>query len=547
MRSLCALLLTSSAALAQTAEGKNGMVVAVCPLAADVGVNVLKQGGTAVDAAVAVAFAEAITWPEAGNIGGGGFMLVWPGRGQEPTFIDYRETAPAAATKTLLADGKTDWRSHKSAGVPGTVRGLAMAHAKFGKLPWNALVVPAVKLAEGFPVDAVLAGRLNGVLFDGKTTNAEFLRVYGKGTARWAAGDVLKLPDLAKTLTLIADGGADAFYTGEPAKQLAAEMAGPGLITEADLAGYKALERKPLRGTYRGYDVISAPPPSSGGTALIEALNILENFDLAKHPRQSSEAIHLIAESMRRAFADRAQHLGDPDFVKLPNHLASKEYAKKLAAGIDFAKATKSETLAPEIPLRDGGDSTTHFSVIDRDGMAVSNTYTLENAFGSRIVVRGAGYILNNEMTDFNARPGITTRTGGIGTEPNQIAPGKRMLSSMTPTMLAKDGKLTLVTGSPGGRTIINTVLCVVVNAVDYKMDLRAAVDAPRLHMQWFPDRIMLEGLKQNAPTATKLRAMGHVVGGHKQGDAHSIAIDPATGVYRGVADKRLNGKASGY
>jgi gamma-glutamyltranspeptidase/glutathione hydrolase len=529
-------------------EAKHGMVVAVCPIAAGVGVEVLKKGGTAVDAAVAVAFAEAVTWPEAGNIGGGGFMLVLP-PGKAPTVFDYRETAPAAATKDLFADGKTDWSSHKSAGVPGTIRGLVLAHKRFGKLPWKDLVTPAVALAErGFTVDAPLARRLNGTLGDEKTKNEEFLRVYGKSGGKWEAGDILKLPDLARTLRAVAERGADTFYTGETATLIEAEMkAGGGLITKADLAVYQAKERKPVHGTYRGYDVYAPPPPCSGGIALVEALNILECLDLKQHPRRSPEAVHLMAEAMRRAFCDRARFVGDPDFVTVPDHLTSKEHARKLVSGIDRARATRSETLAPDLDIHDTADSTTHFSIIDADGMAVANTYTLENSFGNRVVVRGAGFLLNNEMTDFNPRPGVTTRTGLIGTAPNQIAPGKRMVSSMTPTIVTRNGKPYLITGSPGGRTIINTVLCVTVNVLDYDMDVRAAVDAPRLHHQWFPDKLVIEGFRENQDLAGKLKAMGHAVGGHRQGDAHSIRIDPQSGVYQGAADKRINGKAVGW
>ncbi len=529
------------------AESKKGMVVCVSPAAAEVGVATLKAGGNAVDAAVAVGFAEAVTWPEAGNIGGGGFMLVWPGNGKEPVVIDYRETAPAAATEDMFAKG-VDPFSAIVAGVPGTVRGFALAHQKFGKLPWKDVVLPAVKLAEeGFPVTAGLATRLNKVLADPKTKNREFRRIYGKPSGEWSAGDVLKLPDLGKTLRSIAETGPDAFYTGDHADKLVAEMkAGNGLISAKDLQGYHAKIRTPIHGTYRGYDIYAPPPPSSGGVAVVESLNILENFDLKKHPRHSPETTHLLAEAMRRSFADRARHLGDPDFSEIPAHLTTKEHAKKLAAGIDPAKATPSADLAGEIPLSEG-DSTTHFSVADGSGMAVSNTYTLENAFGNRIVVRGAGYILNNEMTDFNPRPGVTTRTGIIGTKPNRIAPGKRMLSSQCPTIVAKDGKPVLVTGSPGGRTIINTVLCVVVNTIDYDLDVRAAVDAPRMHQGWFPDRISHEDFPGFDALAKELRSRGHTVGKAKQGDAHSIAIDPKSGVLRGAADSRLDGKALGW
>ena len=547
------LLLLPSAAQPQPAPtkpavAKNGMVVCVSPPAADVGAAILKRGGNAVDAAVAVAFALAVTWPEAGNIGGGGFMMIGP-PGQAPTCIEYRETAPAAAKADLFVDGKVTGFDHKAAGVPGTVRGLALAHQKFGKLPWKDVVMPAVKLAEeGFTVNAVLAGGLNRILDDAKTTNPEFRQVYGKlGRERWHAGDTLVLKDLGRTLRIIAENGADAFYTGELAALLLDEMKrGGGLIAKDDLAAYKANERKPIHTTYRGYDVYGPPPPSSGGIGLVEILNILEQFDLKKHDRWSPEVSHLMIESMKRAYCDRARYLGDHAFTKIPEHLVTKEYAKKLAAGIDLSKPTLSEKLAPELTLDAEGDSTTHFSIVDKDGLAVSNTYTLENSYGSRIVVRGAGFILNNEMTDFNPKPGVTSRGGLIGTKPNLIEPGKRMLSSQTPTLVYKDGKPVLITGSPGGRTIINTVLCVVVNVIDFDMPVQEAVDAPRLHHQWFPDAAKFEGVKQYPALVEKLKAMGHTMSGQRQGDAHTIWIDPKTGLYHGAADKRIDGKAAG-
>ncbi len=562
---ICSLVWGQTPPVPKAVEAKNGMVVAVCPIATAIGVEILKADGSAVDAAVAVAFAEAVSWPEAGNIGGGGFMLVAPANG-EPTFFDYREKAPSAATKTLFSEAKIDMYSPKVSGVPGTVRGMELAHKKFGKLPWKQVVAPAIKLAtDGVLLDAPLARRLNGVLFDGKTKNAEFLRVYGKvGGARWAAGDVLKLPDLAATLTQIAERGSDGFYTGPVADAIVAEMkAHGGIMTLADLKNYQAVERKPMRGTYRGYDIIASPPPSSGGTAIIEALNILETFDLTKEPRYSPTTMHRIAEAQRRAFADRAKHLGDPDFVQIPPELVSKSYAKTLASRISPEKATPSETLGPPLTPVEGGSETTHFSIIDKSGLCVANTYTLENSFGNRVVVPTAGFILNNEMTDFNVRPGMTTKTGGIGSEPNQIAPGKRMLSSMTPTIVFKDGKPYLITGSPGGRTIINTVLCVLVNVLDYDMPAQDAVNAPRQHQQWFPDRLLVEKAAEHAQTIKKLQEFGHniatsnsadvlVVGkapksNYFQGDAHTIRIDPKTGLYQGAADRRLNGKALGY
>jgi gamma-glutamyltranspeptidase/glutathione hydrolase len=530
------------------ANEEHGMVVAVSPPAADVGRDILRRGGNAVDAAVATEFALAVTYPAAGNLGGGGFMVVYPGRGAEPVVIEYRETAPAAATKTMFAKDDS-WLGHKPIGVPGTVRGMALAHKRFGKLPWKELVAPALKLAdEGFAIDASLAGQLNGIVSSSREF-PELCRVYGKGgKARWQAGDRLVQKDLAGSLRLIADEGADAFYKGRIAELIAAEMkAGGGLITRDDLAAYTANERKPIHGTYRGYDIYAPPPPSSGGTCLVEMLNILENFDLRKQGRWSPQTLHLMTEAMRRAYYDRARHLGDPAFTKVPANLTTKDYARTLAKGIDLTKATRSEDLAKDILLAREGDSTTHFSVIDKDGMAVANTTTLERSFGSRVVVRGAGFLLNDEMIDFNWRPGVTDRSGGIGTEPNQIAPGKRMLSSQTPTVVAKDGKVFLITGSPGSRTIINTVLCVVVNAIDFDMDARAAVDAPRQHHQWFPDELRFEGTGEYPDAVTKLKAMGHKVVGIRQGDAHTIRVDPGTGAYQGAEDRRIDGKVSGY
>jgi gamma-glutamyltranspeptidase/glutathione hydrolase len=324
-------------------------------------------------------------------------------------------------------------------------------------------------------------------------------------------------------------------------------QAGGGLITRDDLAGYHADVRTPVHGTYRGYDVYAPPPPSSGGICLIEMLNVLENFDLRKQGRWSPETLHLMTETMRRAYCDRARYLGDPDFVKVPSHLTSKEYARKLADQIDRKRATRSEDLAKDIPLAREGDSTTHFSIIDRDGLAVANTYTLERSYGSRVVVKGAGFLLNDEMIDFNWRPGVTDREGAIGTEPNQIAPGKRMLSSQTPTIVARNGKAVLVTGSPGSRTIINTVLGVTINVIDFDMDIRAAVDAPRLHHQWFPDVVRFEGMADYGPAVEQLQKMGHKVASARQGDAHSIWIDSKTGVIYGAADHRVSGQAVGY
>jgi gamma-glutamyltranspeptidase/glutathione hydrolase len=533
-----------------SAEGRNGMVVCVSAPAASVGREVLQRGGNAVDAACAVAFALAVTWPEAGNLGGGGFMMIHlPGKA-EPVFIDYRETAPAAATRDMFAKTERP-SSYLLAGVPGTVRGLALAHQRHGKLPWKDLLQPAIKLAQdGFVLDKRLAGSLNALVAVSPDF-PELRRVYGQ-PGGWKAGDRLVQSDLAKTLRQISEQGPDAFYKGPIAEQIVAEMKrGGGLISSDDLAGYQAKVRAPIHGTYRGYHIYGPPPPSSGGICLVEMLNILEHFDLRKEGRWSPETLHRVIEAMRRAYCDRARYLGDPDFVTIPSHLISKDHARKLAEGIEPSRATASAALAKDIPLAGEGSDTTHFSVIDRDGKAVSNTYTLEQSFGGRIVVRGAGFLLNNEMGDFNPRPGVTDRRGRIGTPPNLVAPGKRMLSSMTPVLVTRDGKVVLITGSPGGRTIINTVLCVVLNVLEFEMPLRDAIDAPRMHHAWFPDRVQMErGLhKDHAQALETLKKWGHAIDWRSelQGDAHSILVDPRSGRYIGEADRRRSGAAAGY
>jgi gamma-glutamyltranspeptidase / glutathione hydrolase len=534
---------------------QHGVVVSVHPQASRVGVETLVAGGTAVDAAVATAFALAVTWPGAGNIGGGGYMVIMPTSGEaKPVAVDFREVAPAAATREMFAT-KEQQTAHRRVGVPGTVRGLALAHSRFGRLAWRELVMPAVRLAhDGFELDKATAESLNEILrTSDRNKFAELHRVYGKPDGKaWQPGDRLVQPELAATLQAIADHGPDAFYLGPTADRLAAEMRrGGGLITREDLAAYRPTFREPARGTYRGFEIVSVPPSSSGGTALIEELNILENFDLRAQGRWSPATLHLMIESAKRAFRDRACYLGDPDRVTIPAKLTQKDYAQSLARGIDLHRATPSAQLAGDIPVAREGEHTTHFSVIDKDRTAVSMTYTLENMYGSRVVVPGAGFLLNDEMNDFAWHPGVTDTNGSIGTPPNQVAPGKRMLSSMCPTIVLRDGKPYLITGSPGGRTIINTVLCMVVNVLDFSMDPRAAMDAPRFHHQWLPDRAKVEPrLARENPTLLKqLEAMEHTVRVAKdeQGDAHSIWIDPKTGDLIGVADKRENGSAAGY
>ena len=559
---LAALILLAAPvhlAVAQDASvpSKDGLVVCVSAPACDAGAEILAKGGNAVDAAVATSFALAVTHPAAGNIGGGGFMIVRTPSG-ELTSFDYREKAPLKSTRTMYLgeDGTID-RSLTAAGylapgVPGSVRGLELAHKKFGKLPWKDVVMPAVVLAEkGFTVSDTLARGLNREVAGPMKRFPASVAAYGKpGGGQWAAGDRIVLSDLGKTLRAIAEGGADAFYRGPIADRIALDMnANGGLISKEDLAAYEAKERTPVKGTFRGFEIVSMPPPSSGGVALIEMLNILEQFDLKSTGQHSADALHLQIEAMRRAYLDRARHLGDPDFVDVPvARLTSKEYAKTLAAGIDPKKASSSVELGRDIVTMPAAEpeETTHLSVIDRSGMAVTTTTTLEGSYGSHVVVKGAGFLLNNEMGDFNRKPGNTNTGGDIGTPANLIDPGKRMLSSMTPTMVLKDGKVVLLTGSPGGRTIINTVLTVVLGVTEFGLNGRQAVDAARMHHQWLPDTIRIEQNGVTPEVLEALKAMGHdVTMQGRQGDAHSIWIAP-DGTPHGANDKRTaDSKAS--
>jgi len=528
-----------------------GIVVSDSRIASQIGRDALLDGGNAVDAAVATAFALAVAWPEAGNIGGGGFMLVRPANGKKPVCVDYRETAPISMQKDSFTQSDTTF-TQKAVGVPGTVRGLALAHAKYGRLEWARLVMPASKLAlQGVPIDLPLAKSLNYVLsipsVQSEKKYSELRRVYGKpDKSEWKAGDTLLLPDLANTLRLIAQQGPDSFYKGTIAKQLVAEMGrGDGEISPQDLDQYKAIIRPAMQGKFRGYTVLGAPPPSSGGTCIIEALNIIENFNMTKWDRYDPQCIHLIAETCRRVFADRARYLGDPEYTRIPEFLTSKKYAREVAKTIDLNKATPSELITPEINVISESPDTTHFSIVDKNGMAVSNTYTLEASWGSRIVVKGAGFLLNNEMGDFNWFPGETNEAGRIGTKPNTLAAGKRMLSSQSPTMLEKDGKLALVTGSPGGRTIINTVLGIVLGVAEFSLTPEQAVAGARMHHQWFPDQLDLEALDQlpHSRVQKELEDMGHQIGNRpRQGSAHTVAIDQDSNIRIGIADRRRSG-----
>jgi len=522
-----------------------GMVVSEHWLASEVGRDVLAAGGNAVDAAIATGFALAVTHPSAGNIGGGGFMVIRFPNGTT-TGLDFREKAPLRARPDMWLDetGKYSSRIHHnsllSVGVPGTVAGFDKAHHLYGSLPWERLVYPAVAIADdGFAVSEGLARGLQR-LTTREGAHPATVAAFSKNGTPYAVGDTLRQPDLAGTLNRIMLQRRDGFYRGETAELLAEEMRkGGGLITEADLELYQARERAPLRGSYRGYEVVTMPPPSSGGVALLTMLNILEGYDVAAMGHNTAPYLHRMAEAMRRAFRDRAEYVADPDFVDVPvQRLISKEHASELRRSIDDRKASVS---APS-DIAQGYESpeTTHYSVVDANGMAVSVTYTLEGGYGVGVVVPGAGFLLNNEMGDFNAGPGLTDATGLIGTTPNLARPEQRMLSSMTPSILAKDGKLVAVVGSPGGRTIINTVLQVVMNVVDFGMNIQAAVDAPRIHHQWLPDRIRIEENGTSEATLEALRALGHTAEmGGQQGLAHSIMIDPRTGDRLGAADPR--------
>ncbi len=528
------------------------MVASQNEIASRIGADVIKEGGTAVDAAVATAFALAVVHPTAGNIGGGGFIVYRPAKG-DPVAYDFREMAPAKASPTMfMKDGKYSSELHHnsylSVGVPGTVAGLHMAWKEQGKLPWKRLVDPAIALArDGFMVTEGLARSLKNVL-DAMQKYPASVAQFSKNGVPYQAGETLKQPDLARTLDRIATQGPAGFYQGETALAVEKEMlAHGGLITREDMKNYVAKKRVPVKGTYRGHEVISMPPISSGGVALIQMLNILEGYELAKMGMGSADAVHVMAEAMKRAYADRARYMGDPDFNKdIPVvRLTSKDYATELRKTIDPARASKSSPTTFEWSHE--SDETTHLSVVDADRNAVAMTYTLEAGYGVKIVVPGAGFLLNNEMGDFNAGPELTNADGLIGTKPNLAEPGKRMLSSMTPTILAKGGQLFMVTGSPGGRTIINTALETIVGVVDFGMNAQEAVDAPRFHHQWLPDRIDYERHGFSPDTAKELERRGHTlrVGRGSQGSAQVIVYNAAEDMLEGGTDRRSSDGAA--
>jgi gamma-glutamyltranspeptidase/glutathione hydrolase len=523
-----------------------GLVVSAHPLASEVGAEILRQGGNAVDAAIAVQFALAVVYPGAGNIGGGGFMVYRSLRG-EVACLDFREKAPAAATRDMYLDAagqvipNLSTHGHKAAGVPGTVAGMAEAHRKFGKMPWRQLVTPALQLAaRGFPITSSEAARLNESAPDFKKYNTSAC-AFLKPTP-WQKGEVLKQPNLARTLRRIRAQNTNGFYHGQTAKLIVAEMErGGGIITADDLKNYRAIWRTPLTFQYKDYLLHSMPPPSSGGICLAQLLQMVAPYPIAEWGYHDPRTVHLMAEAERRVYADRAKHLGDPDFLEVPlsDKLRSSTYAKRRMADFNASKATPSTSIQAGDPLASGSEETTHFNVIDAEGNAVAITTTLNGSYGAYTVVGGAGFLLNNEMDDFSVKPGTPNLYGLIGSEANAIAPGKRMLSSMTPTIVEKHGSLYAVLGTPGGSTIITSVFQTFLNLTEFKKSPQDAVWLPRFHHQWLPDQIYYE---ENAFTAEQLRVLE--VTGHKMQQRTPIGrmelvLRNADGTLTGVADNR--------
>jgi gamma-glutamyltranspeptidase / glutathione hydrolase len=536
---------------------RHGMVVSADRLASEVGVAVLREGGNAVDAAVAVGFALAVTYPAAGNIGGGGFLIYRRADGETAAY-DFRETAPANASRDMYldADGKVapelSTVGALAVGTPGTVAGLHMAHRELGELPFARLVEPAIKLArDGFIVGPALAEQLAGLrkFFD-RFPSTSAMVTNGEGVPQ--AGDRWHQPDLARTLERIRDKGSRGFYEGVIADCIVETMQKhSGLITHRDLAEYRPVRRKVISGTYKDVRILSMPPPSSGGVLLLQILGMLERWNLTDMGFGSSQSIHVMTEVMRRAYADRAKHLGDADYYDVPlTGLLDPVYLQQRCAGIQFDKASPSGDVAAGVakPLPES-EQTTHFSIVDAEGNAVAMTYTLNGSYGSKLVAEGAGFLLNNEMDDFSAKPGQPNMYGAIGSVANEIQPGKRMLSSMTPTIIERDGKLYMVTGSPGGTRIITTVMQVILNVVTHGMNVQQAVNAPRMHHQWLPDHIIYEPYGLSTDVRVGLQSMGHILtdAPRYMGDANSILVNPETGMRYGAPDGRTNSVAVGY
>jgi gamma-glutamyltranspeptidase/glutathione hydrolase len=527
--------------------GSTGMVAAQSRVAAEIGAQVLADGGNAVDAAVAVGFSLAVTLPRAGNLGGGGFMLVHDIESDSTTAIDYREMAPPTAHRDMFldengdADPQLSRYSHKASGVPGTVAGLHLAHKKFGRLPWRRLVQPAADLARnGIVVSRDLALQLVNRKETMCRDAATCRYFYKPGGASYEMGELLVQTDLADALQLIADQGPDAFYRGAIAEKIVAEMeSGGGLIDMDALANYKPAVREALRGGYRGYDIVAMPPPSSGGVHVLQMLNVLSHFPIAEMGAGSADATHLLAEVMRLAYADRSKHLGDPDFYDVPvDWLTSAGYAAELAESIDMQWARPSDDVAPGVVPAFESEDTTHFSVMDADGNVVSNTYTLNLSYGSAISVTGAGFLLNNEMDDFVSKPGVPNAFGLLGGKANAIEGGKRPLSSMTPVIVFADGQPWFATGSPGGSRIITAVLQMLVNVIDHGMNIADASNQPRIHHQWYPDELRLES-GFSPDTIRLLEARGHrvVASAQSMGSLQTVAYRDE--IFRGASDPR--------
>jgi gamma-glutamyltranspeptidase/glutathione hydrolase len=565
-RTLALLLLLTTPLLAASREpvrARHGMVASTSEIASRVGVEVMQKGGNAVDAAVAVGLALAVTWPSAGNLGGGGFMLIREADGKAEA-IDYRERGPLAASRDMYLDAqgnvikKLSTDGYLAAGVPGTIAGLALAHQRHGKLKWAELVEPARKLAaEGFVVNYHLArGLRSASTLEKMKPFAESRRIYQRDGRFYEMGETFVQPELASVLARVKNNARD-FYEGETAKLIAADVkANGGIITLEDLRTYEPTIRTPLRTTYRGHEILTMPPPSSGGIALIEMLNMLEAYDLKSMGWGSAQYTHTLVESMRRAFADRAQFLGDTDFVKVPvAALVDPKYAAERRRSIDPNRASSSREIGGGNPAAYESPETTHFTIVDADGNVVSNTYTLNDSYGSGATVKGTGVLLNDEMDDFTSKVGVPNDYGLIQGEANAIAPKKRPLSSMTPSIVLKDGKPYFAIGSPGGPTIINTVLQVIVNVIDFGMDIQQAIDAPRVHHQWLPDHISWEEFGISPDTREKLERMGHafrpIPGASRTpsdiGDAQGVMIDLETGMRLGGSDPRLGGVAVGF
>ncbi len=535
-------------------EAKNGMVATEQELATQIGVDILKAGGNAVDAAVAVGFALAVALPNAGNIGGGGFMMVHDAKSGKDIALDFREVAPKGASRNMYLDDKgnvVDGKSlftHYAVGVPGTVAGMTHALSRWGSMPLSTVMAPAIALADkGYPVSITLAKTLGQEKKNmGKWPATQ--AIFWKNGAPLQAGEPLVQKDLAQSLRLISQQGAKAFYQGEIAQKIAAEMAPhANAITLQDLRGYKVVEREPVRGTYRGYQIVTMPPPSSGGAHLLQILNMMERWPMKQWGADSAQSVHYMTEAMKLAYADRAEYLGDPDFVKIPlQGLISKRYADALATGIKPQQAKPSQDIKPGKPQPYESDQTTHYSVVDKAGNAVAVTYTLNTNFGSGIVAKGTGILLNNEMDDFAAKPGVANAYGLVGGDANAVQAGKRPLSSMTPTLVLKDGKPALVTGSPGGARIITTVLQQIVNYIDYGMNPLEAAATPRFHHQWTPDELRIEkGF--SIDTLNLLQQWGHKVA-LKPAMGRTQTIEIRNGLLLGASDPRNpDGRTMGY